>query len=307
MPDPARADLVVIAHPRDALTLSAEAAEALARGRPLALYSEEPFWDSLFSPDPAARSVILPTAHLGEARARQVTHHRGAAFDFDRIPYYLLTAAGFWLSYSARFARNARRTAADWRAHFAAVGARTVFMAERRPERFHDMVWPQAGIVGLCAWRTRLALACPGAERIGASWGTAPSRFALRDWHFDKLARLDAAVGTLSALENTHQPAYLSEKLFDAFACGARPLYMAAPGHRVHDLGLPPGAWLNLWGRDLAESARAAVTPPEGRFFEDYAAAQGRLAALFASLEVLRAERRRLGRAIRADLAAAAG
>ena len=309
--DPGLADIVVIGHPLDALALPRHATHALSqRDRPLVLLSEEPFWDGLFSPDPAALSVILPTAHIGEARAHQINHHRGRTFDFDRIPYYLLTDHGYWPAYAARFARGARRTVNDWAERFATRPPGPVFMAEKRPERFHDLTVPEAGIVGLCAWRTRLALACTGAARHGASWQGGPTRFEIENWHFDKLARLDEAVRDISALENTHQPTYVSEKLFDAFACGARPLYMAGPGHRALDIGgtpdrtegLPEGSFLNLWGMGEASAAAAIAAPlPEG-FFDTYAMAQRRLATLFSDLEVLAAERARLSRALWDDL-----
>jgi hypothetical protein len=179
------------------------------------------------------------------------------------------------------------------------------FMAERRPEAFHDVRFAAGDITGLCAWRTRLALGCtgPGVQRLGASWGHGPSRFDLTDWHADKIAGLDGQTKVLSGIENTHQPTYLSEKLFDAFACGARPLYVASPGHRVHDLGLPEGAWLNLWGQ-TSDSAVGLVeaAPWDGGFFAAYAAAQGRLAALFTDADILAAERARLGRALVAEV-----
>jgi hypothetical protein len=302
-------DLIVIAHPHNLLDLRPDLAEAAARGTPVALISEEPFWDSLFSPDPLAHRVTLPAAHLGAVRAHQVTHHRSAIFDFDRIPYFLLTDPGYVARYAALFSRNAAVTAADWAEAFAQRPYDITFMAERRPEAFHDVRFAAGDITGLCAWRTRLALGCrgPGVQRLGASWGVGPSRFDLTDWHADKIAQLDGQTKVLSGIENTHQPTYLSEKLFDAFACGARPLYVASPGHRVHDLGLPAGAWLNLWGHS-PETAQNAIDGAivgaswDPGFYSAYAAAQGRLAALFTDADILAAERTRLGRALVAEV-----
>jgi hypothetical protein len=308
--DAAHADLIVLAHPHNAATLNATAAQAVARGTPLALISEEPFWDTLFSPDPLARSVTLTTAHLGAIRVHQVNHHRSGIFDFDRIPDYLLTDPRFVARYAQAFARHAQHTAQDWQAMFAARTADITFMAERRPEAFHNIALPQGDIQGLCAWRTELAEACTrgSVARIGASWDAGPSRFDLDDWHRDKISQLDGQTRMLSGIENTHQPTYVSEKLFDAFACGACPLYVASPGHRVHGLGLPPGAWLNLWRQSPAQAARTVQAHIwDTGFFTDYATAQQQLAALFTDPGILARERARLGRALIHEVTRLAG
>ncbi|SMY09241.1 hypothetical protein [Flavimaricola marinus] len=301
------ADLIVIAHPHNLSDLSGPLAERADAGTPVALISEEPFWDTLFSPDPLARAVTLPAAHLGTIRAHQVTHHRSAIFDFDRIPYFLLTDPGYIQRYAELFRRNAALSAQDWATAFGDRPHDLTFMAERRPEAFHDMVLPSGDIVGLCAWRTRLAESCTEGrvQRLGASWGHGPSRFDLIDWHGDKIAQIDGQrTRILSGLENTHQPTYLSEKLFDAFACGARPLYYASPGHRVHDLGIPAGAWLNLWGHSVEAAVTAVYSARwDDAFHADYAAAQTRLAALFTDADCIAAERARLGRALTREVA----
>jgi len=304
--EPAEADLVVCAHPVDMLVLSAQTADVLGQSRiPAALISEEPFWDSLFSPDPLASRVTLRAAHLGGLVVHQVNHHRSPIFDFARIPYFLLTDPGFIARYRPLFARNATRDSADWQTAFANRAGRAVFMAERRPETFHDIALPRGDLLGLCAWRTRLAetYGTGVVDRLGASWQGGPTRFDMPDWHRDKIAYLDGHATLISALENTHQPNYISEKLFDAFACGARPLYMASPGHRVHDLGLPAAAWINLWGLDSAAAPSAIDTaPPFAEVAACYATAQRHLAALFHDDTVLAREHARLGAAVLGEL-----
>jgi hypothetical protein len=298
---PEGADLVVFAHPNDPLTLDPGTAGALRAGARAVLFSEEPFWDSLFSPDLTAPHVTLPAGHLGEIRMAQVNHHTSALFDWHHLPYYLLSQDGMIGRLADRFRRTAALTPDDWKAAFAARPARVAFMAERRPERFHDIDLPRADLLGLCAWRTRLALAVREGPvlRLGASWEGGPTRFELDDWHADKLDRMDGQAQILSGLENTHQPAYLSEKFFDAFACGAVPLYLASPGHSVHRLGLPEAVWINLWGLG-EEEARARVDEwqPGADMFAAYAEAQSRLAARFDDTEAIEAEWARLGRAI---------
>lgn len=305
--DPAAADLIVLAHPVDLLGLRADTARVLEGNRvPTALISEEPFWDSLFSPAPLASRVTLRAAHLGGLPAHQINHHMSPIFDFARIPYILLTEPGFIARYRLQFARNAARSAADWQDALANRSGRAVFMAERRPESFHDIALPHGDLLGLCAWRTRLAetYRTGVVDRLGASWHGGPTRFDLPDWHADKITSLDGRAELISALENTHQPTYISEKLFDAFACGARPLYLASPGHRVHDLGLPPASWINLWGLDSTDAPRAIDSAPA--FVEvaaDYALAQQALATLFHDDALLDQERTRLGAAVQAEVA----
>lgn len=303
---PEQVDLLIIAHPLDALSLAPDVAEAVARGVPAMLLSEEPFWDTLFSPDPLADKVTLPASVMGEMRLHQVNHHQSKIFDFEQIPYYLLTDPRFLRAYRDHFVRNARLDAVDWAEAWEARPADLVFMAERREERFHDIDIPEGGILGLCAWRTRLALACENAERLGASWQGGETRFVLEDWHLDKMTKLDGYARLISALENTRQPLYISEKIFDAFACGAVPLYMGGPGHGIHRLGLPGASWIDLWGENEATSkARLMSVLRNGADWPAYAAAQQHLAELFCNTETAARERIRIAQALHSELARA--
>lgn len=302
--DPRQADLHVFAHSLDV----AAAPRALIedwrlRRRPIVILSEEPFWDTIWGRRPLARHRVLDTA-FGAVPVIQLNHHTSDIFHFDRIPYYLLTNHRFANTYAARFHRNAMLDPAEWQARFAERPVDVTFMFERRPEPHHDVRWPEGGIVGLCAWRTRLAEACTEGviERLGQSWQGGPTRFEIADWHLDKIVRLDGRSRIVAALENTHQPHYITEKLFDAFACGALPLYHAAPGHRVHDFGLPAEAWINLFGLEPAEAARRVQgLAPGAETFASYAEAQRRLNRLFGTPRLWVAERARLARAVRSE------
>ena len=289
---PEGADLVVFAHPADPMGQGPETARAIEAGARAALISEEPFWDSLFSPDLTAPHVTLPAAHLGEVWMAQVNHHASPIFDWAHLPYYLFTDPAMIPRLAAAFAAPLPERPPE---------TRVTFMAERRPEGFHDIARAEADLLGLCAWRTRLAesVANGPVRRLGASWEGGATRFELGDWHADKLARLTGTTAILSGVENTHQPTYLSEKLFDAFACGAGALYVASPGHSAHRLGLPEGSWLNLYG--MTSEGAAAVdgwTPDRGAI----AAARATLAARFSDAPALAAERARIGTALAAEL-----
>jgi len=316
---PQEADLYLFAHSLDVEAAPRTLVEDWrARRRPVVILSEEPFWDTIWGRKPLARNRVLETRY-GALPVIQLNHHTTDIFDFERIPYYLLTNHRFANAYAARFARNARLAPADWQARFDARHADLTFMFERRPEPYHAVRWPEGGIIGLCSWRTELAEACDktgtgnNVERLGQSWqaggqgdgqgGRQSGRFALTNWHLDKLTRLEDHTRILAAFENTHQPGYVTEKLFDAFACGAWPLYFAAPDHRIHTIGLPDDAWINLF--DLAvpaartRIAQARITP---EISAAYAQAQTLLDRLFGDPAIWVNERRRLQQAVLAAL-----
>ena len=306
--DPNKADALLFSHPWDVRDMPAEVAQSIEKrpNRPCALFSEEPFWDTLFSPDPLARRVTLPAGPLGQVSLAQINHHTSPIFDFDHIPYFLLTDAAYAPRYAKMFSRNAARSPQDWQADFADRATQAVFMAERRPERFHNLRNAAGGLTGLCAWRTHLAeiYQTGTVARCGASWQDGvPVRQALDDWHADKLAQLDGTARIISGLENTHQPTYLSEKLFDAFACGARPLYFAEPAHRLWRMDLPPEAWINLADHTPGQAVETIDAAPwDLGFFENYALAQKRLAALWSDRAKIAAEKQRLSRALAWEL-----
>jgi hypothetical protein len=283
----ADADLTVYGHPHD----------IIADHPKTVLLSEEPLWDSLYSPAPVDDVIALPVG-----RAHQLNHHTSAVFAYDRLPYFVLTDPHYIRAYQRLFARNAALSTADWQAQFAARQVDAFFMAEYRSTGVYDFAQREGDIIGLCSWRTRLALATPGRVRQqGAGWPGSGTRFDLTDWHGDKLRQLDNHTRILSAVENTHQPAYLSEKFFDAFAVGARPLYYASPAHSVHTLGLPQGSWMNLHGLTSDQAANALPTSEDADFCAAYATAQAMLRDLFTE-DTIAAERARLGRAVIAGL-----
>lgn len=304
---PGEADLYLFSHVLDIGTSPRALVEDWRRRRrPVVLLSEEPFWDTIWTRRPLARDLVRDTA-FGALPVVQLNHATSDIFRFDRIPYYLLTNHRFANAYRARFARNAALSAADWRDSFAARDVDLTFMFERRPEPFHAVRWPEGGIIGLCSWRTGLAEAARTGviERLGQSWQGGATRFELRNWHLDKITRLDMHCRMMAAFENTHQPDYLSEKFFDAFACGALPLYFAGPGHQVHGLGLPARSWENFHDLDLpAALARLDAVDWDPARFAAYAEAQRRLAGLFDDTALWVAERQRLANAVTGALEA---
>ncbi|ETX26991.1 glycosyltransferase family 10 domain-containing protein [Roseivivax isoporae] len=297
------ADIVIVAHVKDIAAHGADLRRQLGAGQRLVLLSEEPFWDTVWGDDPRVRDRTAPT-EAGAMSYTWLNHATSDVFAFDAIPYFPLTDHHFATRYRRWFAQNAQVPAAEWLARWRRARWRTVFMARRR----HGAAYSRAfgpDLFGLSALRTVLAEACPlpATLRAGTGWGDA-MRQELPDWHLDKMLRIAGRAALVSAIENTHHPHYVTEKLFDAYAAGAVPLYVAGQGHRARDLAAEE-AWLNLAGDDVAAAvARLAEFDPDTVFAEAYAATQARLAALWGDPEVLAAELDRLAGAIATELGA---
>ncbi|MCC6305381.1 MAG: hypothetical protein IT545_09310, partial [Rhodobacteraceae bacterium] len=245
--------------------------------------------------------------------AYAVLNHATAAFLVPReIPYFLLTDPAYIAAYRERFARNAGVAGAEWRRRFREAPVGAAFMAEKRDRARHDPAFPDRGVWGLSVWRTRLARACTGEVlRAGKGWDDGPPRQEMPGWHRDKLERLEGRCRYVSAVENTHMAGYVTEKIFDAFAVGGMPLYVAAPGHAVFDL-VGAGGWINLYrpegrGGRLAAPAFDAGRPVAVAEADAYARVQDRLARLFADDAAVARALDRVADGIAAALAALAG
>ncbi|WP_233495560.1 glycosyltransferase family 10 domain-containing protein [Rhodosalinus halophilus] len=301
-----QAQVVVIAHVKDLKAHGEKLRRSLHPDQTLVLLSEEPFWDTAWGGVPGSATLTRETPD-GPITARQLNHQTSRVFEFKAIPYFPLTDRSFFNRYALRFTRNARLDAEAWRTVFARRRD-IVFMATRRESEKYDVAWPMHEIYGLSALRTRIAMACEDerVRRIGLRWNEEPPRQDLPDWHLDKLLQLEDNCRVLSAIENTHQRNYLTEKLFDAFAIGAIPLYVAAPSHRVHEV-VPDGGWINLFGLEPETAAQRILDfEPDAAFCEAYAKTQRRLARLFGSVGTLRREYERLASDLEASLRAAA-
>ena len=297
------ADIVVIAHVRELSEASEALSDLAARGKRLVLMSEEPLWDSVWGSDPTASTLFLPDG----TPVAVLSYATSGMFAFDRIPPFLLTDRAYLSRYATWFARNRAVRPGDWLARWQAPRWDLAFVAEYRDEARFDVQTADPAHFGLAAWRTRVALACDSARfkvlRMGWGWNDRPPRQDLPDWHLEKYLDLASQCRVMSAIENTHLAPYVTEKLFDAFAIGAVPLYVAGPGHRALDIA--PGAFLNLHGLTEAAAADLACTfRPDRAFAETYADTQARLAALFNDPGAIVAEQARMADALVAALAA---
>ena len=151
-------------------------------------------------------------------------------------------------------------------------------------------------MIGLSVYRTKVAEAVsgPGVLRVGKGWDAGRPRQLLVDWHLDKLARLSGGTRLLGAYENVDQAEYISEKIFDAFAVGAMPLYHAGPTHRIAEL-VPDEARIDTAGLSIEDAAARIddLTLETGHAAAWLDTCRG-LFRLFGDLPAIRAERRRV-------------
>lgn len=283
VPEASAADLIVWSDPRDPAASASPAADAAV---PQAVFCDDPAIVAGHSPDPLARLITVAGPGGDPLRLHQIAHHRSAVFSGGTLPYALLAAPDRRRALVLRLTANAALAPEDWRARGTAPAAS---MSAPPPLDGTNAHRPEGDLYGTRALQEALHQIRTGAD-------TAPTPLP---WH--------------SALEAVHQPDHLSLRLFEAFAAGTWPLYAASPGHRLHGLGLPEGAWLNLWPvlaktapgdppQLVAIRAMYDAEPSDDAVFKAYAEAQRLLAALLADTDGITRDMARLGAALRAEL-----
>lgn len=292
--EPGDAQIVLFSHIHDLTRHGHRLTNIMAQHPNLraVLLSEEPFWDSCWMSDPFAayQTWIGGGASFGYS---VLNHFTGGVFDTKAVPYFLLTDPRYIAHMRPLFDRNAGMMAADWQAHWGAADWDAAFVAERRDGVRHEPAFPDNDVYGQSVLRSRITRHCRGAAvlRLGKGWEDGKRRADLPDWHADKLERLDLKCRYVSALENTHQSNYVTEKIFDAFAVGGVPLYIAMKGHDVTRY-VGQGSWVNLADRlPRKEASKSqpfdATTAISPAMTDAYVATQNRLARLFSAPAVI--------------------
>lgn len=299
--DPARADIVLTGFNLDLRENAATFAALARRPRPphVVVMSEEPLWDTVWSGGftERRRRTILGEIEL---HYTVLNHDTSDIFAFAHIPYFLLTTDDFAPRLAALIAARAALTPQALCARWQATPLRAAFFAEARSDPRYAVAFPERDIHGLSLYRTEVARAVaaelPEGRVLcaGQGWGVAPRRQDLPDWHLDKLATLAGRVLIASAYENTHHLGYISEKIFDAFAVGGIPTYVAQPRHRVHAL-VPAEAMINTFGLEPIVAAQRIIGHrPELEMAEAWLVTARDLAALLGCRMRLASERRRV-------------
>jgi len=297
---PKTADLIVTGWSLDFQDHAADLAQ-VRRVNPavrFAVISEEPLWDTVWSGGYSAPNHSFNCGGTAQPY-RFLNHANTRIFDFERIPYFLLTADHFCARYVSMLSRYGCMSAHELRRHWLDAAHTAAFVAEFRNDPAFDVWLPDGQRQGLSAYRSAVAQLTPGQTvlRIGKGWtGEEPARQSLPDWHLDKLARLDGQVRVCAACENTYQNNYITEKPFDAFAVGAMPACYAGPGHRLHDL-IPPEAMLNSFGLTPEEAAaQISEFSPDLWRAEAWLAAAAALRDRLSDARAVAAERNRVVR-----------
>jgi hypothetical protein len=269
----------------------------------LVVLSEEPLWDTLWS-DEFRRREGNRKAGDESLAFTFLNHVTTNIFEFERIPYFVTSDDNFIARYACLFARNLDLTTDALLEHWRRAEVRAAFYAARRIGEKYEAHYPQQDIYGLSHFRSVLAerVDGPGVRRVGSGWTDAPPRQSVPDWHLEKLADLDRRTFLASGLENTHHRTYVTEKIFDAFATLAVPIYHASARHRVHEV-VGAGSFLNVFGQS-AEAAAGTVQSfePTRAFAQRYFETQRRLSTLFSDSAALAAERRRVATEIVREL-----
>lgn len=307
---PADAQLVIISHFKDFDLFGAEIAAMLSKWPwlRLVLLSEEPYWDSCWTPDPFTRLQRVET-DAGHVTVTLLNHETSSIYSGARIPYFLLTDTNYLARYRSLFSRNAGFSAEDWLRHFRQTRQDAVFLAARRTSPTLAPDFGGDALLGLSVWRSQMAERCVEASPQGhvlcegQGWTQTLPRQDLPDWHADKIARFDLATRYMAAFENTHQRDYISEKIWDAFALGAVPLYLAGPEHALHHL-IGPDGWINFHSSLPHIPAFDATTPVTLTMAERYASQQAGLASYVSDTDMIATEYERFADKLIAELAA---
>ena len=299
----AKADIVLAGFAIDLRDNAAEVLRWQAENPALKLVvlSEEPLWDTLFYED-CSKLVQVQRVRIGGVE-KFLTYHflnyyTADIFNFSVIPYFVTTENHYILRYRQLLSAQLKRNPSELVKHWQHALNRLVFIAEKRLDTRYHKLDENGKPLGLSVLRTQLADRAlqnlSGTVVVGRGWRSDAMRQDLADWHLDKLAAYANNTFIMSAIENTVQSNYISEKLFDAYACGAVPIYYAPPTHRVNKL-LPNASFINLHNLlSDSETALEAISNfiPNLHFADKYLADLQLLHQHFNNLDVLYNERR---------------
>ncbi len=308
--DPADADILLTGFDIDFIE-NAELVLRTRRARPhqkLVVMSEEPLWDLTWSRAQGRRSAALQIAGQ-TVPVTSLNHETSTIFRFERLPYFVLTSDDYLVRYRQLLTPSARRSARALHTFWRQTPIRSAFYLERREGAAFERRLDGLGMFGLSSYRTQLAARVKRGDilRVGKGWADTTRRQSLPDWHLDKLAALDGGVHVCSAIENVHHADYITEKIFDAFAVGAVPIYCAGPGHRIDDLiaGRP---FIEIHARNLQDDTEAVDGfVADMAFCERYEAAQQQVYELVSDWGAVTEERARVTRAAVSALLEIAG
>jgi hypothetical protein len=266
----------------------------------LVALSEEPLWDTLWKDNDFQKQlgVIEVKSDFFDCKLEFyfLNHVTSNIYDFENFPYFITTDDEYFLRYSNMFRRNSKLTSDYFLKNWKVAQVRFAAYAARRVGSRFNVSFRDGAIFGLNAFRSLITerMDGDGILTVGQGWGATAERQVLPDWHLDKLVALDCRTFMVSALENTHISNYVSEKIFDAFAVQAIPIYLAQPGHDVFRI-VEEGSFVNLVGLSVDQALDEIKNfSPDKYFVDRYRSTQARLAKIFSNPSRYISERKRV-------------
>jgi hypothetical protein len=204
----------------------------------LLVVSEEPLWDLIYASQYQDNiSETVATIKNSDEEFHCFNYFNSNLFEFTGVPYYLTTATDYVSRYTVLINSVLSRYSSSFFAE--RINSPVFGMFERRVDPWFDINTANAKC--LCIYRSLFAEHLgihANIQGVGHRASYSP-RQLLPDWHLDKLAKAYMKYSLVISMENTCHNNYVSEKIFDAYAVGAIPIYYAPLNHSVHTtLGL---------------------------------------------------------------------
>lgn len=226
----------------------------------LAVISEEPLWEFLWTDNPFHDSSRL----LLDGTEWTYIHRRGylfgqSAYEDLEVPYILTTEKNFVAYYRYLITNHCSGlTAQGIRSSLLeSKDIRLAAFLEYRPQTSFEKTDDDHDVISLSRFRTIFCekARTPSDLITGSGWpGNCRRRQESPDWLLEKLAGLNQNSRLMMAIENAHHKDYVSEKPIDAFACQAIPIvYCNQKNHALFRL-VHNDATINLYGKTIEES-----------------------------------------------------
>jgi len=206
-----------------------------SRKAKLVVVSEEPLWDLIYSSQYQDNiSQTVATIKDSDIYFHFFNHFNSDLFEFSSVPYYLTTTTDYISRYTVLISSVLSKYSSDFFAE--KINAPVFGMFERRVDPWFDITTNNAKC--LCLYRSFLAEYLgthANIQGVGHADSNSP-RQMLPDWHLDKLAKTYKKYGFVLSIKNTLHKYYVTEKIFDAYAVGAIPIYYAPVNHSIRTI-----------------------------------------------------------------------
>lgn len=300
------ADIIVTGFNIDIPEILSDSSRNVALEKPIVILSEEPLWDITWSGFKSVADLSLRTHNYTSRLGKyaHINHFNSEIFDFDNIPYFLLTDSKYISRYLLRFGNILKLSPRDLLKHWESKKRSCAFIQEYREAGKHNVNFSEINVKSLSAYRCQLAINLKDENCYieGKGWADDTPRQNLVDWHLDKLSKLNFKHCFVSAIENVHYSSYVTEKIFDAYASCSIPLYYASDQHLIHKI-FPGNSFLNMYGLDPKEAAqKVKLFDPDVYFAERYLQDVQRILKLLSDAPVITSEINRVSTQLKDNL-----